>query len=77
MLSIESTLQGIWQEILAAGSIGVDEDFFDRGGNSLSALRILTSVRKTFGISMPLESIYHLNTVKAMAAKIASEEAQP
>ncbi|MDE9565816.1 amino acid adenylation domain-containing protein [Xenorhabdus bovienii] len=74
---IESTLQGIWQEILAAGSIGVDEDFFDRGGNSLSALRILTSVRKTFGISMPLESIYHLNTVKAMAARIASEEAQP
>ncbi|MEK9497622.1 amino acid adenylation domain-containing protein [Photorhabdus sp. P32] len=71
---IESTLKTIWQDILVKGSIDVEQDFFALGGNSLIAMRIITSVRKTFGVSMPLESIYQFNTVRKMAAQIADQE---
>lgn len=69
---IENQLQSIWQDILALDQLNKAQDFFSLGGNSLSALRILTSVRKTFGHSLPLESIYQFNTVQAMAAHIAT-----
>lgn len=68
---IERTLQALWQDILACDNVGVEQDFFSLGGNSLKALRILTSVRKAFGVAMPLESVYQFNTVQAMADQIA------
>ncbi|RAT13765.1 MULTISPECIES: non-ribosomal peptide synthetase [Lonsdalea] len=69
---IESQLQDIWQSVLPASQINITHDFFSVGGNSLSALRILTVVRKTFGVALPLESIYQFNTVQSMAAHIAT-----
>ncbi|EGV2902156.1 amino acid adenylation domain-containing protein [Salmonella enterica] len=68
---IERQLQMLWQDILARDNIGMEQDFFSLGGNSLKALRILTSVRKAFGVAMPLESVYQFNTVQAMAGQIA------
>ncbi|MCX8957643.1 non-ribosomal peptide synthetase [Erwinia psidii] len=70
--AIENQLQGIWQSVLPASQLSRTHDFFSVGGNSLSALRILTVVRKTFGVSLPLESIYQFNTVQSMAAHIAT-----
>ncbi|MFI8417128.1 non-ribosomal peptide synthetase [Serratia sp. NPDC078593] len=67
---IARKLQTLWQEVLACDAIGIEQDFFSLGGNSLKALRILTSVRKTFGVAMPLESVYQFNTVQAMASQI-------
>lgn len=71
--AIENQLQGIWQAVLPTGRVEKTHDFFSAGGNSLSALRILTQVRKTFGVSLPLESVYQFNTVQAMAAHIATQ----
>jgi len=70
--TIESQLYNIWQSVLQGGQFGLTHDFFSIGGNSLSALRILTVVRKTFGIALPLESIYQFNTVQSMAAHIVT-----
>ncbi|WP_411753622.1 non-ribosomal peptide synthetase [Serratia sp. (in: enterobacteria)] len=68
---IARALQTLWQEILASETVGVEQDFFSLGGNSLKALRILTSVRKQFGVALPLESVYQFNTVQGMANQIA------
>lgn len=68
---IARALQTLWQEILACETVGVEQDFFSLGGNSLKALRILTSVRKQFGVALPLESVYQFNTVQGMANQIA------
>ncbi|MBP2845680.1 amino acid adenylation domain-containing protein [Dickeya oryzae] len=70
--AIEGQLQGIWQSVLSVSQLNRTQDFFSLGGNSLSALRILTMVRKTFGMALPLESIYQFNTVQSMAAHIAT-----
>ena len=70
--AIERQLYDIWQSVLQARQISLTHDFFSVGGNSLSALRILTVVRKTFGVALPLESIYQFNTVQSMAAHIAT-----
>ncbi|AXW85662.1 hypothetical protein AU509_11285 [Lonsdalea britannica] len=70
--AIEDQLQSIWQSVLPVRQLNRTHDFFSVGGNSLSALRILTIVRKTFGVALPLESMYQFNTVQSMAAHIAT-----
>ena len=45
-----------------------DGDFYDLGGDSLAAARILTGVRKRFGVSITLDRLHEVQTVRAMAA---------
>ena len=42
------------------------------GGDSLTAARILTAVRAEYGVALPLDAIFALNTVRAMANHIAA-----
>jgi pyochelin synthetase len=67
-------LAGLWAPVLQvrAGDIGPDADFYDLGGDSLSAARIFTSVRKRFGVGITLDQLHQVRTVRAMAAFLAA-----
>lgn len=56
--SAEKTLAKIWTEILGTEQIGVYDNFFRLGGNSLLAAQVLSRVRKTFQVELSLESIF-------------------
>jgi acyl carrier protein len=66
----EDTLARIWSECLAVQPIGAKDNFFDFGGQSLIATRILTRVRSEFGIEMGLSHLFERPTVEQMAAFI-------
>jgi pyochelin synthetase len=72
---IESRLIAVWASVLRlpAESVGQDSDFYDLGGDSLAGARICTGVRKQFGVSITLDRLYELRTVRTMAACIAEE----
>ena len=61
-----------WTTVLHVppGSLTPDSDFFDLGGDSLAAARIFTGLRKQYGVSITLDRLYDLRTVRAMAAYI-------
>lgn len=65
---VERELAGLWASILRAGEVDPDGDFYDLGGDSLAAARILTGVRKRFGVSITLDRLHEVQTVRAMAA---------
>jgi amino acid adenylation domain-containing protein len=67
----EERLAAIWSELLHRQQIGVTDDFFDLGGNSLSALRLSTRISAAFGFGLKLAALFTHRTVAAQAALVA------
>ncbi|MEM7307338.1 MAG: SDR family oxidoreductase [Planctomycetota bacterium] len=70
---IEAALAEIWGEVLGLEAVGVDDPFFDLGGDSLLATMLLSKVTKRFALDIPVERFFEAPTV-AQAAVILSEE---
>jgi thioesterase domain-containing protein len=64
---LERHLVEVWSTVLQSSSIGVDEDFFDRGGHSLLAVQLLSAVREVFGQDLPLRSLLDAPTIASQA----------
>nr|AYM54215.1 amino acid adenylation domain protein [Sorangium cellulosum] len=64
----------LWSEVLGldAGKVGVEDDFFEAGGNSLQSLRLLGRLRKAFGVELTLRQFAEGATVRAVSRRLAS-----
>ena len=67
---VEAELASIWARILQVPTVAPETDLYDAGGDSLAAARILTEVRKRFAVTISLEEIYEVRTVRTMAARL-------
>jgi amino acid adenylation domain-containing protein len=67
---VERQLAGIWSEILGVERIGVLDDFFHQGGNSLLALRLVSRVRSAFAVDLPLVTLFAASRLGEQAARI-------
>jgi acyl-CoA synthetase (AMP-forming)/AMP-acid ligase II/acyl carrier protein len=63
----ERQLADIWSEVMKLEQVGVEDDFFELGGDSLMAARIFSRVRETFGMNVQMEQLLEQTTVAAMA----------
>ena len=70
---LESTLLRIWKRVLGVENIGVHDDFFDLGGHSLKAARVLAEVEKEIGAELPLSALFRGATVESLARIIQSQ----
>ncbi len=66
----ERTVAAIWADILRLGDVGVDDNFFDLGGHSVHAAQIMTRLRSTFPLDLPLRLLFQSPTVAGLAAAI-------
>ncbi len=60
----------VWKQILGVERIERGDDFFDLGGDSLSALRLVVEVKKQFGVELSLGSVLSDSSLSSMAAHI-------
>lgn len=67
---VEKELTRIWAEVLGIDQVGIYDNFFDLGGHSLAAARVVSQVIKQFQSELPLRSLFQSPTVAAMAAAI-------
>jgi amino acid adenylation domain-containing protein len=74
---IERSLAQIWQELLGVTSIGLDDDFFNLGGHSILAVRLMARIKDAFGLSSPIATLLHAPTVRRLAAAIARPDLVP
>lgn len=73
MNALEKRLAPIWREVLMLDrNPGLKEDFFDLGGGSLLAARLIEEVERGIGIEIPLHSLNRLGTIAEMAALISA-----
>ena len=69
---LERKLVALWEEATGTRGIGIEHDFFEIGGNSLVAVQLMSRVRTTFGVKLPMRSLFEAPTIAAMAAAIAA-----
>lgn len=67
---VEQTVFDIWKKELDMDDINSNDNFFDLGGHSLKAVRLMSEVQKQFGIILPLVQLYKDTTVLALSATI-------
>ncbi len=77
---LQCRLAQLWQEVLqlpAASSITAN--FFDLGGHSILAMRLLARVRQEYGVALPIQSLFSAPTLEAFACLVAQadENRQP
>ena len=67
---LERQILAAWKEILGTASVGENERFFDLGGHSITAVRLLTRLRRDCGVEVPIQIPLQNPTVREMAAAI-------
>jgi len=67
---IEETLVQIWGEVLNVNPVGVQDSFFDLGGNSLSTIQICSRIRQELNVDLQLRSIFRSPTVEGVAQEV-------
>jgi enterobactin synthetase component F len=66
-------LAGIWGEVLGLPSVGVRDDFFELGGTSLLAARVLSRVAERWDIELAIGDLAESPTPEALASVIDSK----
>ena len=70
---IETRLVALWEKLLGVKSIGVTSDFFDEGGHSLLAARLLADIERTFRKRITIAAFLKAPTIQALADRIRQE----
>nr|WP_231496681.1 non-ribosomal peptide synthetase [Rhodococcus sp. UNC363MFTsu5.1] len=69
---IEEVVAGVFADVLGVDRVSVDEDFFDAGGNSLVATRVVARVNAALGIRMGVRELFDAPTAASLAVAAAS-----
>ena len=68
----EEVLAWLWCEVLELPEVGIHDNFFEIGGHSLLAARLLARVRTVFGVDLPLRTVFAAPTVARLAEALAA-----
>jgi thioesterase domain-containing protein/malonyl CoA-acyl carrier protein transacylase/acyl carrier protein len=72
----ENSLAKIWQHVLGINEIGIHDDFFELGGESLLAVTIVSEVERVFGKRIPLASFIQAPTIHQFAQLVGEKQAK-
>ena len=73
---VEHTLVHIWEQVLDVRPIGIHDNFFDLGGHSLAATRVVSWVISQFQLEIPFQSLFQSPTVAEMAVVITEHQGE-
>ncbi|MFD6431823.1 thioester reductase domain-containing protein [Streptomyces venezuelae] len=68
LTATEREVAAVWREVLGLREVDPDEDFFEAGGHSLRAVRVLLRLRERLGVDLPVQVFFDAPTVTELAA---------
>jgi len=72
----EQKVAEVWAEVLEVRPISAEANFFELGGHSLLATRVISRIRETCGVELPLRLLFDSPTVAALASHLAGVQSQ-
>ncbi|MBU2346701.1 MAG: amino acid adenylation domain-containing protein [Gammaproteobacteria bacterium] len=73
---IEVALAAIWEDLFGIKQVSLSDNFFQLGGNSLLAIRLISKINKELQVTLPLRTVVNSQTLGALASALAEEGRQ-
>jgi acyl carrier protein len=73
---VEDVLAWVWADVLHITQVGIDDNFFEIGGHSLRAIRLVAHLQDIFSIDLPLKDIMRYPTIARLAQTLQHEHGQ-
>jgi enterobactin synthetase component F len=70
LTDVDGAVLRLWREALGVADAGPDDDFFELGGDSLVATRLVARLREELGIAVPLLAVFDNPTAGELAAEL-------
>ena len=68
--AVEEVLAGIYAQILGLERVSMDESFFDLGGDSILAMRLIAAINTKLDASLPVRTVFEAPTVRSLSAQL-------
>jgi len=73
----QEILHDIWCEVLQRETVSIDDHFFDIGGHSLSATRVMSRIRNKLALELPFESLFDHPSIRTLGDQIDQQIEKP
>jgi thioesterase domain-containing protein/acyl carrier protein len=71
--AIEEILAGIYAQVLGLDRVGVDHSFFDLGGDSLSAMRLIATINRSLDVQLTVRTLFDAPTVSSLSQQLGGQ----
>jgi thioesterase domain-containing protein/acyl carrier protein len=71
----EQVLAGIYGRVLGVERLGVDDSFFDLGGDSISAMRLTAAVNTSLAVDLSVSTVFEAPTVRTLSERLLTDTA--
>ncbi|MBV8997008.1 MAG: AMP-binding protein, partial [Pseudonocardiales bacterium] len=71
--AIEQAIADIWTDVLVVQQVGIDDSFFELGGDSILSVQVISRIRAALSAEVPLRSLFTHPTVAGLARIIAAD----
>ena len=71
----EEQLAAIWSEVLQVAKVGIHDDFFELGGHSLLATQVISRIRDSLGVEVPVRAMFESPTIQGLAVAVEASVA--
>ncbi len=75
--AVEENLAGIYAHVLGVERVGADDSFFDLGGNSLSAMRLIATINKALDTQLTVRALFDAPTVSGLSEQVDRHVGDP